>query len=339
MLRDVLVNSLLGEQRFPFLEERCVHNWHRKATCRRCADACPEDAITLGQRGIEIDWRKCTSCGRCIPACPSEALCPLTRPLPKTSSVQVACFHQQGLVGVKGRLLLAGLWALDLSLLLILAAKGVSRISIQGCEKCGMSGKTLEEHCEKLLERLQGVTIRVIESRQGRELSRREFFSVLSREGHSRSIKLAGDVTAAVRERLAPAAKRSPAVPERRRMLIGLGPPHLEALLTGMSASDRCDGCMMCARFCPTGALREEAEEGLALGFSPEKCVQCDLCLDICPKNALGYKPLDPPGSPQDIVLFSTTSAKCVSCGREALGGEFCLQCAKEHRIISRIGG
>ncbi len=335
MLREVLVDSLLGERKFPLIEERCVHNWHRKATCKRCVDACPEGAVSITGEGIEIDWKKCTSCGKCIPACPTEALAPLTRQLPKSPAVQVACSHQQGLVGVKGRLLLPGLWTLDLQLALVLASRGVSRISIQGCGQCGMAGRVLDERRKEIQERLPCLTIESAGAGQEKEMGRREFFSVLGREGHSRSLKLAGDVAAAVRERLSPPAKRSPAVPERRRMLICLGQRHLQPFLTGMSASDRCDGCMMCARFCPTGALSEERgeEKGerLCLGFSAERCVQCDLCLDICPRAALGYRPPDSPG---DSILFSAPLGACPSCGREAVGGGLCLQCAKEQMLV-----
>ncbi len=348
MLKEAVLSSLLGERKFPVLAERCVRQWHRGARCSRCSEACPEKAVTVSSGGIELDWERCTSCGKCIPACPTEALAPLTQPIPESSAVQVACSHQQGLVGVKGRLLLPGLWALDRQLLLILAGKGVSRISIQGCGKCGMSGTALEEHRQKLLDGQPGLAIEIVEAGETKEMGRREFFSLLGREGHSRSLKLAGDVTAAVRERLAPPAKRSPAVPERRRMLIGLGQRHplplRQPLLTGMSASAACDGCMMCARFCPTGALTEERDEekgkSLCLGFSAEKCVQCDLCIDICPKACLAYKPLDSPDSPpQDTALFSAPLGACPSCGKEALGGGLCLRCAKEQRLVAGMGG
>ena len=340
MLKDAVLSSLLGEQKFPVLKERCVHQWHRRARCARCSDSCPEKAITISGEGIEIDWKACTSCGRCIPVCPTEAFAPLTQPIPETGQLRVACTHQQGLVGVKGRLLLPGLWALDLSLLRILAGKGVSRIAIQGCEQCGMAGKAIEEPRAKLLESLPGLTIEVAEGGQGGEMSRRDFFSVLGREGHARSLKLAEDVTATVREKLAPKGKRSPAVPERRRMLIGLGQRHLEPALTGMAASDACDGCMMCARFCPTGALSEERSEekgkSLSLGFSSERCVLCDLCLDICPKAALSYRPFLPSG---DSVLFSASVGVCASCGGGAVGGGPCPPCAKERRLVGGRGG
>lgn len=42
------------------------------APCNACADACPVDAIRVGERGgLSIDMEACIGCGDCIPACPS----------------------------------------------------------------------------------------------------------------------------------------------------------------------------------------------------------------------------------------------------------------------------
>lgn len=41
---------------------------------RDCLHACPEDALELTPRGMQIDRVKCTVCGNCTEACPSAAL-------------------------------------------------------------------------------------------------------------------------------------------------------------------------------------------------------------------------------------------------------------------------
>ena len=42
--------------------------------CRLCADACPTDAIEIGEDGARIDLGKCVFCGYCVEACPEDAI-------------------------------------------------------------------------------------------------------------------------------------------------------------------------------------------------------------------------------------------------------------------------
>ncbi len=41
--------------------------------CGACADACPMEAITMGDGKYEIDPDKCVGCGACAGTCPVEA--------------------------------------------------------------------------------------------------------------------------------------------------------------------------------------------------------------------------------------------------------------------------
>jgi pyruvate formate lyase activating enzyme len=54
-----------------------IHVWyarHRCVGCLSCVAACPEGAVTFGERGVTVNEDECTLCGRCIKACPTGAL-------------------------------------------------------------------------------------------------------------------------------------------------------------------------------------------------------------------------------------------------------------------------
>lgn len=42
-------------------------------SCGACADACPQDAITVDDIAV-IDASKCVDCGVCVDECPSGAI-------------------------------------------------------------------------------------------------------------------------------------------------------------------------------------------------------------------------------------------------------------------------
>ena len=87
-------------------------------------------------------------------------------------------------------------------------------------------------------------------------------------------------------------------VPERRERLLEhlgtLGEPADETLdvrLWGKVAIDtsKCESCLMCATFCPTGALQKFADDDGKFGVvhRPEMCVKCRSCENICHVGAI----------------------------------------------------
>lgn len=87
-------------------------------------------------------------------------------------------------------------------------------------------------------------------------------------------------------------------VPDRRNYLLGfisdLEDPFddvIETRLFGRAVLDpaECNGCRMCATFCPTGALfkfvREDGASGV--GHMPCNCVKCRCCEDVCRNGAI----------------------------------------------------
>ena len=52
----------------------CTRYRYRYSECRRCADACPHEAIELTDEGVSVSDADCRQCALCAAACPTEAL-------------------------------------------------------------------------------------------------------------------------------------------------------------------------------------------------------------------------------------------------------------------------
>jgi len=52
----------------------CQYQARLRQGCRLCIDSCPHEAVSAGEKGIEIDSLKCEECGGCVAACPTGAL-------------------------------------------------------------------------------------------------------------------------------------------------------------------------------------------------------------------------------------------------------------------------
>ncbi len=143
------------------------------------------------------------------------------------------------------------------------------------------------------LERAQGV-------------SRREFLSQMKQGARSAAVSAVTSVVDDPSERRQASPRYAHVgedgslprfVPARREKLLDwlslLGYPEAGEIPTRLWGHVRIDGdlcmaCMMCANFCPTGALVKYEEGGsTAIGHYPSRCVRCCLCRDICLRGAI----------------------------------------------------
>jgi ferredoxin len=152
-----------------------------------------------------------------------------------------------------------------------------------------------------------GLNATAVVPKTGHTLSRRAFFSMLTR----RTTGVAAVAAAATVDSLFGSSQAAltikkgelPAhVPAKRQLLL-LALRRLSIPTTMSCMADRqlwvqfgftevCTGCQMCAFFCPTGALRKIQQDGQAgLAFRLSDCTNCRLCQDVCYKQAVTLSP------------------------------------------------
>jgi formate hydrogenlyase subunit 6/NADH:ubiquinone oxidoreductase subunit I len=58
-----------------------------------------------------------------------------------------------------------------------------------------------------------------------------------------------------------------------------------KALITYTINAEKCTGCMMCAKKCPTGAAKGEKKAPHIIDAA--KCIKCGVCKDACKFDAV----------------------------------------------------
>ncbi len=282
--------------------DRCVHDLTPQASCRRCASACPHDALALTDQALTFDEEACTGCGHCRAACPDAAISlpgPTFSPVvdKDTGDAYLACTRAipQGGAGT-----LPCLHALGEHDLTRYADDGAPRLHLArgACADCPQRAVvTIEDHaaavnrlrasrgCQQLVLvdetapcwRHQVAAISV----QGRKLdaTRRALFAGFFRQ---------------------PAAALQKTVPED----LARYAPLIDAAA--------CSGCDACARICPHGAISLSRDEhGLHYATAPRACTGCGLCSDLCQDGAVRVGAFAPAGP----VRVALVERRCTRCG------------------------
>ncbi|NPA91816.1 MAG: 4Fe-4S dicluster domain-containing protein [Chloroflexi bacterium] len=287
------------------------------ARCGLCVHVCPTGAFTVPDHAR---WQlRLHRTAQALGPVPVEFLCPLqeekTTPAPVHARVQLdRCLASLSLADL-----------IDLAR----GREGDVWLDDRPCTSCPLQ-KVWEtmarvvEQANQLLE-AWGQTARVRTHRRdgdllgeekalpvhrsgGISLSRRELFTSLSGHLVRAAFLLAEDLVPSI-----PSAPPSPRdirlqqhLPRTRRHLTAalrrMGSPRQETLnlenlpWTVVQVGDSCTACGLCARFCPTGALRfyvtpptNETKGSFTLTFIPPDCVDCGICLLACPEEAISY--------------------------------------------------
>jgi ferredoxin len=360
----------------------CLHSRDRFSTCDACISVCPVKALRLVPP-ITLDEKTCVACGACLPVCPVGALTgkdgadDLVRcisQIPDGRVVELACARHTTLetgpaestAVVRTEGCLAALGPSTFEWLLANETQQVI-VRLDACSGCSIgnlqprisrmvaAADRLAPHPEDAA-RIVAVrereanwkTERTVIPVKNPPVSRRDLFRTFV----SDAPKLAAQVLP-FQESKVSEAKAAPL--ERRRLLNAIrrqgdseNAARIVALdndlgLVRLAVSAICTACGVCARACPTGALRfEDRESSFRLTFSARACTDCGACLDLCEPNALardGVPTIAELMSAEPVVLRSGTLRKCEKCGAKFAGdsgGKLCPTC--DFRVHNPFG-
>ncbi|MBI5107822.1 MAG: 4Fe-4S dicluster domain-containing protein [Rhodocyclales bacterium] len=332
-----------------FRAARCVRYRYRYSECTRCQDACPHQAISLGDSGAAIDPENCRNCALCVSACRTGAFAAagfqpieMLRQAIKGESLSIACAPS----GHAADAVVPCLGALDAPLLAYLEKRRLPThlLGASQCTDCAHGAKgaaQLEANLEAAAELRaaaapeQWLPVEVVTDTPAPTAEKPRFASGrrhLFRRLFGRGVD---EVAAAVE--MKPAAVPVPdkairagayALPEQRELLQIVatrkdGQPYHVAIHEALPALDisigpGCTVCEACFRVCPTGAIGITENPGdWALLFQRDRCVGCVACLEVCQPRVLDAAAafdLSPDQPPR--VLVSLAKQRCDRCDR-----------------------
>ena len=315
----------------------CLEHRYLPFKCGKCVTVCPANAILKDGEKIAIKKEECTNCGFCKAVCPTGAISfGGVTPLKEIAEVR-----DEGHVGCTlnsantGKVNLPCYGFLDAGEIAILVAAGKKlNFYLENCCTCQyQKGKELFlthlKEAETKLGGLSGITLHQ-KGRPPKDFSRREFFSFLTGK-----IK-ATAATFLLKEDEDPNDIFAKRVPLKHRYFLK-AVELLQGKINGelevgesLKVIGECNGCGVCERLCPTGALSLKEGE---LTFKAHLCINCGLCVESCPQKILKY---DGKITVNDVylkkeqVLAKVLTKTCAKCGKiftPVNNEELCLNC------------
>lgn len=294
-----------------FERSRCSVMRCRSSSCRRCADACEQGAITLTP-AFSLSAGQCTGCLRCSAACPSGALaapaiehaqlhfpasCPTPvigcRPQLEGCNTQA---ESQGHITIP----CFGGCREEWLLVLALSLPDTVQLNLTQCHAChnGHILDTVKRRLEQIVIHTGiAVSHKIIAVEDSSDLryeavriGRRQFFRAFG-------VKVFRDIQKGIPSRLlqnGTMAYNHKTLPSVRRNLNShllsapktLAQRMLRRYYYTVDCSDACTMCAACVAICPTGAL-EQVPEKHRLRFNPLRCTGCGVCAEFCRQDAI----------------------------------------------------
>lgn len=357
-----------------FRTARCTRYRFRYSECRRCADACPHEAIALSDSGAALDQARCQNCGLCISACHtgawvSESYKPidLLRVAIKQPAYSIACAPS----GLAADAVVPCLGAVDAATIAYLGKRRIP-LTLYGnghCGECAHGAKGAAQLATNLDAAAQLRTAGEEENAPWAEVatpadggaarpaplhtSRRQLFRRLVGRGvdalaaggapppktaiPDKAIRAGAYASAERRELLQIVCERKDGKPYRMQW-------HEALPLMQLYLQSGCTTCEACFRACPTGAIQiVENPDDWALTFQTDRCVACAVCLEVCQPRVLDAEAEFDcrPGQPAR-VLHSLVKQRCNRCDRFFVSPtpeQTCRVCSDDEDAFASIFG
>ncbi len=346
-----IVDFLQENDLFFFNRLKCLRNEYYYNECRECIEICPENAIDIPKKRINLDGEKCIGCGICVGVCPSEALGSknfdvneFVKIFSKSLNSEISCKKNTPCLSV-----------FDVHHYIYLALQKEEVVcDLSECDGCVLNK---EGEVKKSIQNrisLANEFLKTIESnkeiktkKETKTLSRRELFGNIFKEiknfefedlkEEMQESKYEAKITqkllllkSALKEFLQKSSKSK---------FIGKFPFIVEKEI-----NDRCTNCSECVQFCPTGALFYSSDSS-KIFFQSGKCINCSICDDICKERAIFTKDKED----FDLLKFAFDRAeilasfkleickvcKCAFAYKE--GDKICPRCASFENQFSDI--
>ncbi|GAV22680.1 4Fe-4S binding protein [Carboxydothermus pertinax] len=315
----------------------CLEHRYLPFKCGKCVTVCPTKAIFKDGEKIAINKEDCVNCGFCKAVCPTGAInLSGVTPLKEVAEIQ-----EEGHIGCtlnpanSSKINLPCYGFLDTGEIAILAASGKKlNFYLESCNGCRYSqGKELFlQHLKTAEERLGNLSAFILHQKgqPPKEFSRREFFSFLTGKLRNTAASFL------LKEKDDPNDIFAKRVSLKHRYFLKALELYQgqisgeNALGENLKALGDCNGCGVCERLCPTGAL--SIKEGQLL-FNPAFCLNCGLCLEACPKKILkndGKITVNDVYLKKEKVLAKILVKTCQKCGKTFTpinAEDLCLNC------------
>lgn len=341
--------------------------------CGLCQPACPIHTIEMQATGPHLQG-DCIGCGQCAAACPTGALSTEGFALPATlrdreATLHVDCWRVPFAESPRGALrvpCLAGIgsgWLLALFNLAGMEEERPTRLLDRGaCADCpagtGMDNlratldevRTLLDACgiaAALLPEIvslpaKGRLTPIIPTAAAEtRIDRRRFFRGLM-GGVARSAEQIAAVRSGADCHTAPIVLRDSVIPLEHMRIVGaltaIAARHGKNIPTQALprlSLGACSAHGVCARVCPTDALRWQEEGTTAeLRFHAALCISCGQCARLCPDRALRMAPSG--GTAIVEVLARWQAHECMACGETFFGADdtACPGCTKHQQLF-----
>jgi ferredoxin len=297
-----------------------------KSDCSQCVGLCPAGALSVDADGPEVS-ADCSGCGVCYSVCPNDVITLKERGDEQiigeiaqaakggrragTPEFHISCERGDS----RADLLVPCLGRLTEVLLIEPVRSGFSSVTLlrPECSECPNAKASL--HIDRTIERasalldmlnlkerlaVRSIPLQPLNKRPEKSVSRRELFSAFRMRAAEvtaaalpESCRTTGPIDRTFLEAMGKRAQESKRGLLLRQLRVFSPGKEVrvsgeQAMLATVSVSSRCNACGVCATLCPSGALSQRWDDRqFTLSFRASLCNNCRVCAQVCMPKAL----------------------------------------------------